>query len=185
MTEQRFRRESEFEAGESRFRPEDGCPLFSERLEEHLVAVSRGETPNRGRFCGNCYTPMSPDTAQCSHCAAPAAGDLPPVERVPDAVMTALIQQRKTESAIVNGFAYLGLLISVLGGLAIVLGIPALRENLIAAFIVYALILLIGGRGLAGLLGGYYGDRLGYRRARRGTVAAWEQIVASREAGRG
>ncbi len=184
MTEQQFRRESEFEQGESRYRPQDGCPLFSERLEEHLVAVSRGESPNRGRFCGNCYTPMSTETATCPHCATTAA-ERPPVDQVPAEVLAALTQQRKTESAIVNGFAYLGLLIAVLGGLAIVLGIPLLRDNLIAAFVVYALILLIGGRGLAGVLGGHYGDRIGFERARRNTVATWEQIVAQREVGEG
>ena len=32
MTEQQFRRESEFESEESRYHPQDGCPLFSERL---------------------------------------------------------------------------------------------------------------------------------------------------------
>ena len=39
---------------EQRYRPEDGCPLFSERLEEHLVAVQKGREPNRGVFCGHC-----------------------------------------------------------------------------------------------------------------------------------
>ena len=52
------------EPGEERYRPDDGCPLFSQALEDHLVAVSRGEAPNRGRFCGNCYTPISPSTTE-------------------------------------------------------------------------------------------------------------------------
>ena len=184
MSEQQVRRGAQSGEDESRYRPQDGCPLFSERLEEHLVAVSRGESPARGRFCGNCYTPMSTKTATCPHCAT-AAAERPSVDQVPAEVLAALTQQRKTESMIVNGLAYLGLLIAVLGGLAIVLGIPALRDNLIAAFVVYALILLIGGRGLAGVLGGHYGDRIGFERARRNTVTTWEQIVAQREAGEG
>ena len=42
------------------------------------------------------------------------------------------------------------------------LGIPYLRGNLIAATIAYVIILLVGGRVLAGVLGGYYGDRIGF-----------------------
>ena len=160
--------------------PDDGCPLFSERLEEHLVAASRGETPNRGRFCGHCYTPLGRDTTLCPHCGNDKERGRPPVERVPDEITEILRVQRKTESTFVNGFAYLGLVIAVLGGLAIVLGIPYLRDHLLAATVVYAVILIVGGRMLAGLLGGYYGDRIGFTRARARTVESWEEWVARR-----
>ena len=168
------------EGGERRYRPDDDCPLFSERLEEHLVAVTRGEAPNAGRFCGHCYTPLGRRTPECPHCHA-VTSERRPVSRVPDAVIEMLTAQRKTESRIVNGFAYLGLTLAVLGGLALVLGVPLLREQLIAATIVYAVVLLVGGRVLAGVLGGYYGDRIAYDRARRRLRERWAEWIAERD----
>jgi hypothetical protein len=164
---------------EQRYEADDGCPLFSERLEEHIVAVQAGESPNRGRFCGNCYTPMSQQTEHCPHCDE-TTNDPAPVEQVPEPVMEMLRAVRRIERNWVNGFAYLGVLISVLGGLAIVLGIPYLRERLLAATIVYAVILIFGSRGLAGTLGGYYGDRIGYERGRRVLRADWDEWVEER-----
>jgi hypothetical protein len=167
----------------ARFRPEDGCPLFSETLEEHLVAVSRGEAPNRGRFCGHCYTPVGQDTAQCPHCDNDLRRGRRPVDSVPPRILDALVKQRKTESRWVNGFAYLGLLIAVVGGIWLVLAIPFFEERLIWATVVYGLILLVGGRMLAGFLGGYFGDQWGFNRARAGTVATWEQWASERDGG--
>lgn len=167
---------------ERRYQPDDDCPLFSERLEELLVAVTRGESPNAGRFCGHCYHPLGDETRVCPHCAASTA-ERAPVDSVPEEIIEMLRAQRRTESRIVNAFAYLGLIVAVLGGLALVLGVPFLREHLIWATVVYAVVLLIGGRGLAGFLGGYYGDRIGYARARRTLRAQWAEWVARRDAG--
>ncbi|MCB9483075.1 MAG: hypothetical protein H6675_03605 [Dehalococcoidia bacterium] len=168
------------EPGEERYRPDDGCPLFSQALEDHLVAVSRGEAPNRGRFCGNCYTPISPSTSECPHCGESTKTGRRPVNAVPDEIMETLRAQRKTESRWVTYMAYLGLLIAIVGGLLFVLAVPFLKGSLIWATVVYGLILLVGGRSLAGILGGYYGDRIGFERARANTRAAWERIVAER-----
>jgi hypothetical protein len=154
--------------------------LFSPRLEEHIVLFTRGELPNRGRFCGNCYTPMSPESPTCPHCGNDAAGPLPPVNEIPQQVIWMLREQRKTESTIVNSFAYAGFIIVIVVGLAIVLGIPYLRANLLPATIVYALLLLIGGRTLAGVLGGYYGDRVAYNRARTRLRQRWADWVEQR-----
>ena len=167
---------------EQRYVPEDGCPLFSERLEEHIVAITRGETPKRGRFCGNCYTPMSQQARRCRHCDEQPSTGRAPVEQVPEPVIEMLKAVHRTERNWVNGFAYLGLLVAVLGGLAVVLGIPYLRERLLAATIVYGAILLVGSRGFAGILGGYYGDRIGYERARRTLLNDWAQWVEERTA---
>ncbi|MSQ36011.1 MAG: zinc ribbon domain-containing protein [Dehalococcoidia bacterium] len=164
---------------ERRYRPDDGCPLFSERLEEHIVAYTRGELPNRGRFCGHCYTPLGPDSVACPHCAT-AVGARAPVEQIPEPVVAMLRAQRGTERTIVNSFAYLGLIIAIVGGLAVVLGVPYLRAHLLPATIVYALILLVGGRVLAGVVGGYYGDRLGYERARQRLLAQWAAWLTER-----
>ena len=172
MTEQR--------SGEQRFRADDGCPLFSERLEAHLLAVTRGEAPNAGRFCGHCYHPLGQRTKGCPHCGT-LTSDRRPVQRVPDEVLEMLRRQRKTESRIVNGFAYLGLTLAVVGGLGLVLGVPFLRGHLIWATVVYAAVLIVGGRVLAGVLGGYYGDRIGYERARRRLRERWREWVVERE----
>ena len=88
-----------------RFKPQDDCPLFSERLEAHLVAVYKGQAPNRGQFCGHCYTPVSRDTAVCSHCGVDARSGRKPVEAVPAPIAEALFRQRKIEARWVNGLA--------------------------------------------------------------------------------
>lgn len=163
--------------GEERFRPEDDCPLFSERLEEHIVGLTRGELPNHGRFCGYCYTPMSMDAERCAHCGTLTV-ERATVDAIPEPVVAMLRRQRKTESSWVNGFAYLGLVVAAVAGLGVVLGIPYLRDNLLPATIVYGLLLVVGSRMLAGFFGGYWGDRIGYARGRealRASWAAWER----------
>lgn len=160
---------------------DDGCPLFSPALEQHLVAVSRGEAPNAGRFCGNCYTPLSRETRVCPHCGNDQQAGRAAVDRVPEEITEMLRVQRKTESRWVNGFAYLGLLIATVGGVAFVLVTPILKDSLLWATLVYGIILLVGGRMLAGFLGGYYGDRLGYAKGRAHTRAAWEHWVVERD----
>jgi hypothetical protein len=166
-------------SAEQRYRPQDGCPLFSESLEQHIVAVTRGELPNHGTFCGNCYTPLSRDSARCPHCGEATLARAP-VERVPDEVIAMLREQRKIESRVVNTYAYAGLILAIGGGLAIVLGIPYLREHLLAATITYALILIVGGRIAAGILGGYYGDRAGFEKARARLRERWAVWVVQR-----
>lgn len=166
---------------EERFRPDDGCPIFSPRLEAHLVAVSRGETPERGTFCGHCYTPIARETSVCPHCGE-STSTRRPVDVVPAPIAAALRAQRSTEGRWVTGFAYLGLLIAMFLPLTLVLGIPSVKENLILGTAVYAPLLLIGMRVFPAILGGYLGDRKGYEAARTKTRAAWEQWVAERDA---
>ena len=165
---------------EERYRPDDGCPLFSPRLEAHLVAVSRGETPERGTFCGNCFTPIGRETMTCPHCAE-ATSVRRPVDVVPAPIAAALRVQRKTEGQWVNGFAYIGVLIAMALPLAAVLGIPTLKDSLILGTAVYAPLLLIGMRVFPAILGGYFGDRKGFEAARAKTRAAWERWVAERD----
>ena len=168
------------DSGERRYVPDDECPLFSERLEEQLLAVTSGAAPNAGRFCGHCYTPLGERTRVCPHCDMETS-ERRPVGRIPEVVIEMLQAQRRTESRIVNGFAYLGLTLAVVGGLVLVLGVPYLREHLIWATIVYALVLIVGGRALAGILGGYYGDRIAYDRARGRLREDWAEWVEVRD----
>ena len=168
------------ESGERRYVPDDDCPLFSQRLEEQILAITGGSAPNAGRFCGHCYTPIGERTSTCPHCAT-TTSERNPVGRIPQPIVEMLQAQRKTESRIVNGFAYLGLTLAVVGGLLLVLGVPYLREHLIWATIVYAAVLVVGGRVLAGVLGGYYGDRIAYERARGRLREEWAEWVAERD----
>lgn len=165
--------------GDERYHPDDGCPLFSERLEDHILAVIKGAAPNRGTFCGECYTPLGATTAVCPHCGTVTA-QRAPVERVPGGVIAMLQRVRRTERWIVNAMAYLGLTIAVVAGLALVLAVPYLRHHLLAATIVYTIVLIIGGRSLAGVIGGYYGDQIAYARARRRLLTEWRDWVAAR-----
>ena len=164
-----------------RFRPDDDCPIFSQALEDHIVAISRGQAPNVGRFCGNCYTPLSRDTEMCPHCREDVRTGRKPVDSVPDALIDTLRIQRAIEAKWVNGFAYLGILIAATTGLAIVLAVPFFRDLLIWATAFYGVYLLVASRVLPAILGGYYGDRLGYEKARAKTREAWDDWVARRD----
>lgn len=171
--------------GDVRFRPDDGCPLFSQPLEDHLVAVSKGGAPNSGRFCGHCYTPIARDTALCPHCAEVVddigATGRASVSAVPAPITEILRVQRAIESKWVNGFAYLGIVIAATTGIAIVLSVPFFRDSLIWGTVFYAIYLLIGSRVLPALLGGYFGDRIGFEKARAKTRAAWASWIAERD----
>ena len=170
--------------GDVRLRPDDDCPLFSQSLEDHIVSVTKGGAPNSGRFCGHCFTPISRDTQRCPHCAeacdAAAPGGRDAVSAVPQPIMDTLLRQRAIESRWVNGFAYLGVLLAVISGLAVVLGVPFFRNSILWATVFYAPYLLIGSRVFAAILGGYYGDRLGYEKARAQTRASWAEWLAER-----
>ena len=167
--------------GDIRYRPDDDCPIFSQSLEDHIVAVTRGNAPNAGRFCGNCYTPLSRDTEMCPHCRDDTRTGRHPVDRVPDRMIEVLRQQRGTESNWVNGFAYLGIVIAAVTGITIVLQVPFFRDSLIWGTVFYAIYLLIGSRVLPALLGGYFGDRIGFEKARAKTRAAWASWIAERD----
>jgi len=164
-----------------RFRPDDGCPIFSQPLEDHIVAVSRGLAPNAGRFCGHCYTPIARDTEMCPHCREDVRTGRRPVDAVPSEMLEVLRVQRAIESKWVNGFAYLGILIAAVTGIAIVLAVPFFRDSLIWATVFYGAYLLVMSRVLPAILGGYFGDRMGYEKARAKTVEAWAGWIAARD----
>lgn len=164
-----------------RFRPDDDCPIFSQTLEDHIVAVSRGQAPNAGRFCGNCYTPIARDTEMCAHCRNDVRTGRKPVAAVPSELLDILRVQRAIESRWVNGFAYLGLVIAAVTGISIVLWVPFFRDSLIWATVFYGVYLLVTMRVLPAILGGYYGDRIGFEKAREKTREAWAEWVAERD----
>ena len=157
---------------ERRYRPDDNCPLFSLRLENHLVDVLNGAVPNRGNFCGYCFSPMGLEEALCAECQFDSTST-ERLDQVPEEIVLALKKQRSIESRWVNSFAYLGVLIAIVGGIVFVLVTPIFDDRLIYATVAYGLILLIGSRVLAGFLGGYFGDQIGYSKGRAQTIKAW------------
>ncbi|HWQ27788.1 MAG TPA: zinc ribbon domain-containing protein [Dehalococcoidia bacterium] len=158
--------------------PPDGVPVFSPRLDEVLDAIRRGEAPNAGRFCGYCFTPLAERDA-CAHCGRSAA-EVPPADRIPREIFEMYRALRRRESLVVNSFAYLGLTI----GVALFVGMVAIAVFYLNAawwFLTLSIVvLLVGGRVLAGILGGIIGDNLGYRYARRKLAEDWAAYEASR-----
>ncbi|MSQ61550.1 MAG: zinc ribbon domain-containing protein [Dehalococcoidia bacterium] len=147
---------------------------ISPRLEEVAVQIRKGQAPNSGRFCGNCYTPLAADRDGCGYCGA-SVRERPPVERVPAPVIAIVRAKRSRESWIVNGFAYIGLLIGTAITIWLFVVLPGLWK--IAAFAM----MLLGTRGFAAILGGWLGDMLGYRSAAGVTRRRWEAYLAQRD----
>ena len=157
-------------------------PVFSERLTVILEDMVKGEAPNAGRFCGNCYTPIDPQRTQCAQCGRPVQ-ERPPVQRVPDEVLLMYRRKRRRESLVVNGFAYAGLL------LAVVIFIVAFSfiffnttgDRFFTFMVVNIVLLFVLSRVLAGILGGFIGDEVGFRYAHRKLVEEWAMYEAERE----
>ena len=160
----------------------DDLPVFSERLSTILEDVVKGEAPNAGRFCGNCYTPIDPQRVQCAQCGQ-AVEKRPPVQRVPDEVLLMFRSKRRRESLVVNSFAYAGLL------LAVVIFIVSFSfiffyttgNRFFTLMVVNIVALFVLSRVLAGLIGGFVGDEVGFRYAHRKLVEEWAVYEAERE----
>ena len=158
--------------------------LLSERLEAFLDQLREGATPNFGSFCGSCYNPLPAGHDGCDHCGQAIAAR-PPVTSVPAEVIEMHRRKLRRESLIVNAFAYLGLLL----GVAIFVGLVAIDVFYLGGalwlLVLSLVVLLVGSRLLAGLLGGVIGDELGYRYASRRLAEEWATYVGKREAERG
>lgn len=146
-------------------------PLFSERLTGLLDEMFKGEAPNAGRFCGYCYTPIGRERRRCPHCDK-TTSEHHPVDQVPRPVLAMFRQLRRRESLVVNGFAYLGLLLGVLTFIG-VFYILFIKNAAVWWYVFDIVLLFVLARGLAGLLGGILGDELGYRYARRKLAEDW------------
>ena len=154
-------------------------PIFSERLAALLEEFRAGRAPNSGRFCGYCYTPIDAQRHHCPHCRR-AVQDYPPAGRVPQDVLEMFRRQHRRESLVVHSFAYLGLLS---GGFVflVVFYVLFLLDAAIWWFVFDIVLLFVAARVLAGLIGGYVGDELGYRYARRKLTEEWQEFEAQRE----
>jgi len=157
-------------------------PVFSPRLDEVLGMMIKGEAPNAGRFCSYCYTPLSRSAEVCPHCARSTL-EYHPLDRVPSEVVAIYKRMRKRESLIVNSFAFAGLFLGVLIFMGLVAVAVYLMDAAIWMLVVATIVLLVGGRVLAGLLGGWIGDNVGYDYARRKLLLEWEDFERQRDGG--
>ena len=144
-------------------------PLFSERLEELAQRIYRGQEPNAGRFCANCYNPLV-EEGPCSHCGATGA-----VERIPREVLIMIRAKHGREARVVRTIAYGGLLLAMIAASA---GLIFISGNWgIAAFI----LLLIAGYFVSALLANSVGDAWGYAYGQKGLQQEWQAFVEQRE----
>ncbi|MDP9236092.1 MAG: hypothetical protein M3P30_01610 [Chloroflexota bacterium] len=156
-------------------------PIFSERLDELMAAMLKGEVPNAGRFCGYCYTPLAQKSAVCTHCAH-SADDVPPVAKIPSDFFPLYQRMRRRESLIVNSFAFAGLTLGLLLFILIV-AVAVYRFDASTWWLAGATaVLLIGGRIFAGILGGWIGDSIGYDYAHKRLVLEWLEFQQTRDA---
>ncbi len=159
--------------------PPPELPIFSERLSALLEEFHAGKAPNSGRFCGYCYTPIDAQRHHCPHCRK-AVADYPPVTRVPNDVLEMFRLQRRRESLVVNSFAYLGLFSGTFIFIAVFYLLFILNAG-IWWYVFDIVLLFVAARVLAGLVGGFVGDELGYRYARRKLIEEWQAYEAQRE----
>ncbi len=153
-------------------------PIFSDRLTTVLETVLAGQAPNAGRFCDFCYSPVDLGRKHCRHCRREVK-ESRLVARVPDEVFLMFRRMRRRESLVVNSFAYLGLALAMLVFVVLTYVILANGANF-WWFVVNIALLFVLARVLAGLLGGFVGDELGYRHARRKLAQEWAAYESQR-----
>jgi hypothetical protein len=155
-------------------------PVFSPRLDELMAAMISGQAPNVGRFCGYCYTPLGKKADVCSYCGTTTA-DYAPVAKLPMEFGALYRRMRKRESLIVNSFAFAGLGLGVLLFIVLV-AVAVYVFNQSLWWLAFAtVVLMVGGRVFAGLLGGWIGDNIGYNYAHRKLVVEWHEYASQRD----
>lgn len=158
----------------------NGRRVFSPRLEAFLVQIQDGSTPNAGTFCAFCYNPLPAGFERCDSCGQDLR-ERPPVTSLPDAVIEMHRRKQRRESLVVNAFAYLGLAL----GLALFLGMVAVNvlylDRALWFFLVATVVFLVASRVLAGVLGGFVGDEVGFRYANKRLAEDWADHLSQRE----
>lgn len=155
-------------------------PVFSQRLDELMAAMIKGQAPNVGRFCGYCYTPLGKKREECAHCGT-ATSDYAPVAKIPMEFGALYRRMRKRESLIVNSFAFAGLGLGVVLFIVLV-AVAVYVFNQSLWWLGFAtLVLMVGGRVFAGILGGWIGDNVGYEFAHKKLVLEWHEYERQRD----
>jgi hypothetical protein len=155
-------------------------PVFSERLDTLIGAMLDGEAPNAGRFCGYCYTPLGKKAVACSHCGR-AVSDWEPVAKLPSEFIDLYRRMRKRESLVVNSFAFAGLGLGLILFIVLVAVAVYRFDQSLWMLAAATAVLIVGGRILAGILGGWIGDAIGYNFAHRRLVDEWGAFERERE----
>ena len=155
-------------------------PVFSQRLDDVMAAMIKGEAPNAGRFCGYCYTPLRKSADVCAHCGTSVA-EYEPVAALPRELGALYRRMRKRESLIVNSFAFGGLFLGVVVFIGLVALAVYVYDQSLWLLGFATLVLLVGGRVFAGILGGWIGDNIGYNYAHRKLIDEWHAYERERD----
>ena len=171
------------------------APIFSARLQALLAEILRGQAPNAGRFCGNCYNPLAPSTGsgqapeqeECGHCGlstaqrpdgrplgAPASGR-PPVRQIPPEVFAMFRAQRFREAIPVRSLAWGGLATGLSLALFLMVVLP-FWWNVGASVVTFG-VSYVAAANIANSLG----DALGYRWGQRLLEKRWGEFVRERD----
>lgn len=153
----------------------DERAIISDRLAELLDDMLAGSAPNAGRFCGNCYHPLSAEREACTHCGTRVAERVT-VAAVPAEVIEAFRLRRGREGLVVRTFAWTGLTIGVIVAL-LPLAIAGVTWWSFTGFFV----LMFGFYLLSANLANSVGDELGYRWGTAIFRGRWERFVAGRD----
>lgn len=150
-----------------------GDSPFSARLQALLADILRGEAPNAGRFCGNCYDPLARETRQCPHCGLSTARR-PPVRHVPHDVLAMFRAQRLREAVPVRSLAWGGLALGLALALLLMVVLPFWWN--VAAFVLALAASYVAAANIANWLG----DAIGYRWGQRMLAQRWRLFVRER-----
>jgi hypothetical protein len=146
-------------------------PQLSPRLESFLEELLRGQVPNAGRFCGNCYTPLASGREACPECGRSVA-EVTPLERLPVSIVDVYIARRRREGLAVRLTFYTILLIGIIAS-ALVIGFLPFWWNVVAfTFCLGASYVLSAN------LANTFGDSLGYRWGQRAAERKWRQLMS-------
>jgi hypothetical protein len=160
-------------AGEAASAPER-APVFSARLQALLADILQGQAPNAGRFCGNCYNPLTGDADQCGHCGLSTA-QRPPVRQIPPEVFAMLRAQRLREAIPVRSMAWGGLAAGLSLALFLMVVLP-FWWNVGASVVAFG-ISYVAAANIANSLG----DALGYRWGQRVLEKRWDEFQQARD----
>lgn len=142
--------------------------ILSPHLESFLEELVAGRSPNIGRFCGQCYTPLPTGHERCGHCGHGVA-ETAPLERLPQGVVAVFRAQRQREGMAVRltfySTLFLGIFASALG-----MAFLPFWWNVVA---------FMGGLGgsyiLSANVANTLGDALGYRWGRQAAQRQWQR----------
>lgn len=152
--------------------------IISERLATLLDDMLAGQAPNAGRFCGNCYHPLSAQRDVCPHCGI-AVAEVATVDAVPREIIEAHRLRRGREGLVVRTFAWTGLTLGVFAAL-----LPLILYGVQWWTFVLFFVLMFGFYVASANLANWIGDAIGYRWGQSTFRARWERHAADRDAQR-